>query len=386
MKETRNDFHDKTFAIITYGCQMNEHDSERLRGMLISLGLQEGPSKTADVILYNTCCVREHAEARVFGNIGALCKRKAENPGLFIAVCGCMMQQEGAANALLKRFPFVDMVFGTHSLHVFPQNFIKAWNERKPLLDVREDAEIIEGLPVKRLDKDHAYVTIMYGCNNFCSYCVVPYVRGRERSRTSSAIEAEVLELIDSGVKEITLLGQNVNSYGQGTDMDFAALLERLASLNNAPLYKFMTSHPKDLSERLIDVLAGGAPIANHVHLPVQSGSDRILSLMNRGYTSAQYLRLLDKLRAKVKDVTISTDVIVGFPSETEQDFEDTLSLVREARFASAYTFMFSPRKGTKAALMPEQIGGEEKKRRLLKLNEEIGGKESAKGERGHGQ
>lgn len=359
------------YYIESYGCQMNDHDAEKLSGMLQTCGFSPAPSKEeATLLLFNTCCVREHAEKRVFGNIGALKKRKEDEPGLLIGVCGCMMQQREVAERLFKRFPFVDLVFGTHELHHFPLLLSRTLAGER-VFSVREsDGEIVEGLPVVRGGSFSTFVTIMYGCNNFCSYCIVPYVRGRERSRAPGNIVAEVRSLAERGFREITLLGQNVNSYAYADDgVDFPALLRRVSTVEGIERIRFMTSHPKDLSPRLIEAMATLPKVCHHIHLPVQSGSNRILSEMNRRYTREKYLGLVEDIRAAVDGVELTTDIIVGFPGETEEDFEETLALVRQVGFSAAYTFMYSPRLGTRAAEMENQVPEEVKKDRLLRLN-----------------
>lgn len=362
------------YYIESYGCQMNDHDSEKLAGMLCEAGFQPAPSKEeADFILFNTCCIREHAEKRVFGNVGALKKQKDENPALCIAVCGCMMQQKDVAARLYKRFPFVDMIFGTNELHRFPILLEEALSGKRVLSVTQSDGEIAEGLPVLRESRFSTNVTIMYGCDNFCTYCIVPYVRGRERSRRSDSILEEVQGLAKAGYQEITLLGQNVNSYqGDGGAMDFPALLHKLHPVEGISRIRFMTSHPKDLSPALIEAMGSLPKVCNHIHLPVQSGSTRILQAMNRRYTREKYLGLVDALRKRVDGIEITTDFIVGFPGETEADFQDTLRLVEEVGFSAAYTFMYSPREGTVAARMEDQIPEEIKKERLARLNEAI--------------
>ncbi len=360
-----------TYHIESYGCQMNAHDSEKLSGMLLSMGFAPAKEKQkADLILFNTCCVRDHAEKRVFGNVGALKKRKDENPGLLIGVCGCMMQQQQVAKRLYERFPFVNLVFGTHSLYELPQLMQKALNGERAFSVHDTEGDVVEGLPVQRAPGVSASVTIMYGCNNFCSYCIVPYVRGRERSRAPEQIIEEISGLVAAGYSEITLLGQNVNSYGKDIPgCTFAGLLKRVNDVEGVERIRFMTSHPKDLSGELIDAMASLPKVCHHIHLPIQSGSDRVLKEMNRVYTTKDYLTLVDKLRARVPDVELTTDVIVGFPGETEADFQETLNLMERVGFAAAFTFMYSPRAGTKAAGMPEQLSDEEKKSRLLRLN-----------------
>ena len=358
------------YYIETYGCQMNEHDSEKLAGMLRECGYTKAESKKdADLILFNTCCVREHAEKRTFGNVGFVKELKQENPRLILGVCGCMMQQKDVAKRLFDRFPFVDLVFGTHELKNFPEMLLKALEEKRVFQISESDGEVIEGLPVERVEGFSTFVNIMYGCNNFCTYCIVPYVRGRERSRKAEDIVNEVREVVSSGYKEITLLGQNVNSYSSD-GLDFPALLRLVCrEVPELKRLRFMTSHPKDLSDGLIQAMSELDNLCKHIHLPVQSGSDRILKAMNRKYTSGAYLELVDKLRASVPNVEITTDIIVGFPGETEEDFEATCELVRKVGYSNAYTFAYSPRGGTIAARMEEQIPEDEKKRRLNTLN-----------------
>ncbi len=364
---------DLTYFIETYGCQMNEHDSEKLAGMLEACGFAKSETKfAADAILFNTCCVREHAEKRLMGNVGALKKLKDERPGLLVCVCGCMAQQEGVADKLYKRFPFVDLIFGTHELHLFPQLLEEAMEGRR-LARVRDlDGEIAEGLPVLRNSGVSQFVTIMYGCDNFCSYCIVPYVRGRERSRQPERILAEIRALAAGGVKEITLLGQNVNSYRGVGEIDFPELLRMASEIEGIARIRFMTSHPKDLSARLVGAIAALPKVCPHIHLPVQSGSDRVLALMNRGYTSKDYLALVANLRKAVPGIEITTDFIVGFPGEMEEDFLNSLRLAREAGFSAAYTFKYSKRGGTKAADMEGQVPEDVKKERLKRLNDAV--------------
>ncbi|MEL7603219.1 MAG: tRNA (N6-isopentenyl adenosine(37)-C2)-methylthiotransferase MiaB [Bacillota bacterium] len=360
------------YYIESYGCQMNAHDSEKIAGMLRAMGYQAAESNVeADLILFNTCCVREHAEKRVFGNVGALKKRKGENPGLIIGVCGCMMQQDEVARRLYKRYPFVNLVFGTHSLHELPSLLQQALQGERPLSVHDMDGGIVEGLPVARVPGVSASINIMYGCDNFCSYCIVPYVRGRERSRLPEHILDEARLLASQGYSEVLLLGQNVNSYGKelGGGMSFAKLLRKVNDVEGIRRIRFMTSHPKDLSDELIEAMAELNIVCDHLHLPVQSGSDRILQQMNRRYTRAQYLSLVEKLRASNPNIELTTDIIVGFPGETEEDFLDTLSLIEEVGFSAAFTFMYSPRSGTHAAGMADQIPANIKKERLLQLN-----------------
>lgn len=355
----------------TYGCQMNVRDSEHVAGILEEMGFQAATDREdADCILFNTCCVRDHAERRVFGNVGALREWKEEKPGRLLGVFGCMMQQISVAEKLYKRFPYVDIVFGTAQLSRLHEFFAEAASGNRVLAIEDTEARIEENLPSIRSSQISAFVNINFGCNNYCSYCIVPYVRGPERSRSPEAIETEVRALIAEGFSEITLLGQNVNSYGQDLgDTDFPALLKRIAATDGLRRLRFMTSHPKDVSAELIKAMADLPNVCNHVHLPIQSGSDRVLAAMNRGYTREQYLGIVDALRAAMTDVEISTDIIVGFPSETEADFSDTLEIVRRVGFTNAFTFKYSPRIGTKAAAMPGQIAEPEKSERLKRLN-----------------
>ncbi|MDO4567987.1 MAG: tRNA (N6-isopentenyl adenosine(37)-C2)-methylthiotransferase MiaB [Clostridia bacterium] len=361
----------KSFYIETYGCQMNNHDSERIAGILESCGLVMTADKnSASVILFNTCCVREHAELKVFGNVGALRARKEEHPKLIIGICGCMMQQEAVAKQLYRKYPFVDFIFGTHDMHRLPLILEEVLQGKRVFAVSGDDADIAEGLPIHRLGSASTNVNIMYGCDNFCSYCIVPYVRGRERSRSHERILAEIKHLVKSGYTEVTLLGQNVNSYRSPDGaVNFPELLSMVNDIDGLQRIRFMTSHPKDLSDELIASMAQLSKVCRHIHLPVQSGSTEILAAMNRRYSREDYLELVHKLRAAMPDIEITTDIIVGFPGESERDFEATLSLVREVCYASAYTFMYSKRSGTTAAQMPNQIPDDEKKRRLYALN-----------------
>ncbi|HOV69730.1 MAG TPA: tRNA (N6-isopentenyl adenosine(37)-C2)-methylthiotransferase MiaB [Clostridia bacterium] len=361
---------DKKYHIITYGCQMNVHDSEKIAGILEEMGYKSvSDIESADIIVVNTCCVREHAEVKVYGNVGAMKQLKDVKPNLKIVVCGCMMQQSDAAKKFMDRFPFVDICIGTSSLHKLPELIRKSFKGSRGL-DTTESTDIQENVSISRASGIRAWVSIIYGCNNYCSYCIVPYVRGRERSRNSSAIVDEVKRLADSGYKEIILLGQNVNSYGNDLpgEVTFARLLRMLDKIDGIERIRFMTSHPKDLSDELIDTIAECPHVCNQLHLPVQSGSNRILKLMNRGYTRERYLELIDKIRSKVPDIGLSTDVIVGFPSETEEDFLQTLDLFEKVRFQSSYAFKYSKRKGTAASEMPDQVPLEDKKSRLARL------------------
>lgn len=358
------------YYIETYGCQMNEHDSEKIAGMLELMGYKKAQSKQeADFILFNTCCVRDHAEKRTFGNVGFIKEIKENNPALITAVCGCMMQQREVAKRLAARFPFVDMVFGTNELHVFPIMLEKVMNGGR-VFEIKDiNGEIAEGLPIKRNEGFSTFVNIMYGCNNFCSYCIVPYVRGRERSRKAKDVVDEVKRVVnEEGFTEVTLLGQNVNSYNDD-GVSFPELLRRVNDIDGLKRLRFMTSHPKDLSHELVMAMAECDKVCEHIHLPVQSGSNRILSLMNRRYTREHYLELIDDLRSNVKGIEITTDIIVGFPTETDEDLEDTLDIVRRAGFSAAYSFAYSVRQGTKAAAMDGQIPETVKKERLARLN-----------------
>ena len=357
----------RRFMIMTYGCQMNEHDSEKLMGMLGEMGYVEASTKEeADLILFNTCCVRENAELRVYGNLGALKPLKKKNPDLRIVVCGCMMQQPHVVEEIKAKYPHVSLVFGTHNLHQFPHLLNQSYASTHLLVDVWDtEGEVIEGLPVNRKVGIKAFVNIMYGCNNFCTYCIVPYTRGRERSRTPESIVQEIESLVREGAREVTLLGQNVNSYGKGLEpadgvfgqiRSFPALLERVSQIEGLKRIRFMTSHPKDMSEDLIDVMARCENVCESLHLPVQSGSDRILKAMNRHYTKEAYLALLDKARDRIPGLSVTTDIIVGFPGETEEDHEETMDLIEKARYDSAFTFMYSIRTGTPAAEREDQV------------------------------
>ncbi len=361
----------RSFHIVTYGCQMNAHDSEKLAGMLADMGMtQADDRRSADFVLFNTCCIRDNAERRALGNVTWLKELKKEKPELLIGVCGCMVQQPQMAEKILKQYRFIDLAFGTHNLHRLPSLMLNLLTGKSRVVSITDQETLIaEGLPVKRLNDYHAYITIMYGCDNFCSYCIVPYVRGRERSRRMDDILREAEELVNGGVQEIMLLGQNVNSYGNGSQNGdtFPKLLKALDDLG-VPRIRFMTSHPKDLSDDLIEVMANGKHICNHLHLPVQSGNDEILRLMNRRYTRDDYLRKVEKLRAAIPNIGLTTDLIVSFPGETKSQFEDTCSLVDQVGYDAAFTFIYSPREGTRAAQMPGQIPADESTRRIEKL------------------
>lgn len=365
--------------VITYGCQQNENDSERIRGMLAAMGYTFTDSKEeADLILYNTCAVREGAEQRVLGNIGALSHEKRRRPGLLIGLCGCMMQQEHMAKIIKSKYKHVSLVFGTHALHKLPQLLYEALLEQKTVISVEQsDGVIAEDIPVYRTGDPKAWVSVMYGCNNFCTYCIVPYVRGRERSRRPEKIMAEIQELAARGVTEVTLLGQNVNAYGKDLEekLDFAGLLRRVNEIPGIRRIRFMTSHPKDMSEALISAMAKCEKVMPQLHLPFQAGSDRILAAMNRRYSQAQYLALVEKVRKKIPDIALTTDIIVGFPNESEEDFEETLKVLRTVRFDSVFSFIYSKRKGTPAAEIEDLVTDEEKHRRfdrLLELQNQI--------------
>lgn len=363
----------KYYHIVTFGCQMNEHDSEVMAGLLEKEGYRPVDDlHSADVILYNTCCVRENPERKVYGQVGDLKALKKKNPDVIIGIAGCMVQQPGEAEEIRKKLPHVDLVFGPHNIHRLPDLLKEVQAGRRAFEIWEKEQEIIEGLPVRRQGRLKAWVTIMYGCNNFCSYCIVPYVRGRERSRRPEDILTEVKELAQEGYKEVTLLGQNVNSYGKGLSprMDFPDLLLMLNDVEGIARIRYTTSHPRDFSDRLIDVVATADKVCENFHLPLQAGSDRILRLMGRGYTIDGYKALVNKIRSRVPHSAITTDLIVGFPGETDSDFEATLDAVREIEFDSAFTFIFSPRRGTKAASLPEQVPEDVKHERIYRLIE----------------
>lgn len=369
----------------TYGCQQNEADSERLRGWLSEMGYGFTPDEhEADLILINTCAVREHAEQRVLGNVGALVHTKRKKPDQIICVCGCMAQEPKMAERLKQSYRHVDLVFGPHALWRFPELLNRIQSRRGRIFETADEAgSIAEGIPTERQDKVRAWVSVMYGCNNFCSYCIVPYVRGRERSREPGDVLEEVRGLAAAGYKEITLLGQNVNSYGRDLPggMDFSSLLEAVNGIDGDFLIRFMTSHPKDASLRLFDTMAKCQKIAPHLHLPFQAGSDRVLAAMNRGYTKESYLKLVSELRARIPHIVLTSDVIVGFPGETAEDFEETMDLLSRVRFDALFTFLFSPREGTPAAAMPDPELPEDKAarfQRLVELQNEISAEKQA--------
>lgn len=364
----------KKYNIVTFGCQMNENDSERLAGMLVEMGYVETHEvDDSDLIIYNTCCVREHAELKVYGHLGALKSLKKARPDMVIAVCGCMMQQKEVVDYIKEKYSHVDLIFGTHNLYKFPELLYSVIGNNKSVIDVWESEGLIaEGVPIERKDGVKAWVTVMYGCNNFCSYCIVPYVRGRERSRTPEDIINEVSMLGRQGFKEITLLGQNVNSYGKdlAADISFAKLLYEVNKVKGIERIRFTTSHPKDLSDELIAAMRDCEKVCEHLHLPVQAGSSKILKEMNRKYTKEQYLELVAKIKENIPGVALTTDIIVGFPGETDEDFEDTLDVVEKVRYDSAYTFLYSKRTGTPAAKKNNQVPEEVKKHRFDRLLE----------------
>lgn len=370
----------------TYGCQQNVADGEKIKGMLSEMGFIFTENKDeADFILFNTCAIREHAEDRVFGNVGALKNLKRKKPSLIIALCGCMMEQEHVAEKIKKSFPFVNIVFGTHVIHKFPEivhtNIV---DSKRVFIRGHEQKEIVEGLPIQRDGSLRAWLTIMYGCDNFCTYCVVPHVRGREKSRKPEEILKEFKELVALGYKEITLLGQNVNSYGKGLDEDvnFAKLLKMLDEVDGDYVVRFMTSHPKDASKELFEIMAKSKHIPHHVHLPFQSGNNKVLDQMNRRYTKEKYLGLINTAKELMPDITFTSDVIVGFPGETYEEFCDTLTLIKEVEFMSLFTFIFSPREGTPAIKMEDPVPHSDKTKwfaELLKVQEEISAKNCQK-------
>lgn len=356
----------RTFHITTFGCQMNEHDSEVIDGLLTERGFSSVKErKDASIVIINTCSVRDNADKRFFGTLGQLKKIKESDPSFIVCVCGCMMQQQRVVDTIKAKYPWVDVIFGTNSIHHIPELIEKVAIEKEKVVDIIENTEeVVEGLPAKRLFDHKALVNIMFGCNNFCTYCIVPYTRGREKSRAPEAIVAEVKGLVADGVKEIMLLGQNVNSYdGNGTS--FAELLKMLNDVDGLERIRFMTSNPKDLSDELIEAFAVCDKLCRNLHLPIQSGSNRVLKRMNRKYTREDYLKLIEKLRKTVPDITLSTDIIVGFPGETNEDFEETLSIVKEVEYDSAFTFIYSIRKGTPAEKFEDQIEESEKHRRF---------------------
>ena len=365
-----------TFCVTTFGCQMNARDSEKLTGILERIGYVEEPDEEkADFVIYNTCTVRENANQRVYGRLGQLGRIKKKNPHMMIALCGCMMQEPEVVEKLNKSYRFVDLIFGTHNIYKFAELLAVRMETGRTVTDIWKDTDrIVEDLPSERKYPFKSGVNIMFGCNNFCSYCIVPYVRGRERSRDPEAIIREIERLVADGVVEVMLLGQNVNSYGKTLEhpMSFAELLRKIERIDGLERIRFMTSHPKDLSDELIQVMAGSKKICRHLHLPVQSGSTRILEKMNRRYTKEGYLSLVERIRQAMPDISLTTDIIVGFPGETEEDFQETMDVVRKVRYDSAFTFIYSKRTGTPAAAMADQIPEEVVKDRFNRLLHEV--------------
>ncbi len=367
-----------TACIKTFGCQMNARDSEKLRGILELAGYELTEKEEADFVLYNTCTVRENANQKVYGHLGYLSSLKKKNPQMVIALCGCMMQEPKVVEKIGGSYRFVDLVFGTHNIYKFAELLVTALESRRMVIDIWKDTDrIVEDLPTERTYSFKSGVNIMFGCNNFCSYCIVPYVRGRERSRKPEDIVREIEQLVTDGVVEVMLLGQNVNSYGKNLEnpVSFAELLKMVEQIEGLERIRFMTSHPKDLSDELIQVMKESKKICPHLHLPLQSGSSRILKIMNRKYTKEQYLALAQKLREEIPDISLTTDIIVGFPGETEEDFQETLDVVRRVRYDSAFTFIYSKRTGTPAAAMENQVPEDVVKdrfNRLLALVQEI--------------
>lgn len=363
-------------CVQTFGCQMNARDSEKLLGILQEIGYEPSESEEADIVVYNTCTVRENANLRVYGRLGQLRGLKRKNPHMIIALCGCMMQEKEVVEKIQKSYSFVDAVFGTYNIFKLAELLYNRWESGKMVIDIWDSQkQVVEELPTVRKFPFKSGVNIMYGCNNFCTYCIVPYVRGREKSREPRDIIREIERLADDGVKEIMLLGQNVNSYGKTLDnpVSFAQLLKEIEKIDGIERIRYMTPHPKDFCEELLDVMSQSSKICNHIHFPLQSGSTRLLKAMNRQYTKEQYLNWVDKIREKLPDVSLTTDIIVGFPGETEEDFEDTLDVVRKAQFDSAYTFIYSKRTGTPAASMENQIPEDVVKERFNRLLETVG-------------
>lgn len=368
--------HPLTFCVTTFGCQMNARDSEKLAGILEQIGYIEEPDESkADFVIYNTCTVRENANLRVYGRLGQLNRAKKKNPYMMIGLCGCMMQEPEVVEKLKKSYRFVDLIFGTHNIYKFAELIATRMESERMVIDIWKDTDkIVEDLPSERKYPFKSGVNIMFGCNNFCSYCIVPYVRGRERSRNPKDIIREIEMLAADGVVEVMLLGQNVNSYGKTLDepMSFAELLTEIEQIEGLERIRFMTSHPKDLSDELIAVMGQSQKICKHLHLPVQSGSTRILKKMNRRYTKEQYLELVEKIRKAVPDISLTTDIIVGFPGETEEDFLETMDVVRKVRYDSAFTFQYSKRTGTPAAVMEDQVPDAVVKDRFDRLLKEV--------------
>ena len=366
-----------TFCVTTFGCQMNARDSEKLCGILEAIGYVETESEEADFVIYNTCTVRENANNKVYGRLGYLQGFKKKNPDMVIALCGCMMQEPKVVEKLKKSYRFVNLVFGTHNIYKFAELITNTFESKKMVVDIWKDTDqIVEELPVERKFSFKSGVNIMFGCNNFCSYCIVPYVRGRERSRKPQDIVQEITKLVADGVVEIMLLGQNVNSYGKNLEepVTFAELLRQIEQIEGLKRIRFMTSHPKDLSDELIEVMKESKKICHHLHLPLQSGSTKVLTEMNRRYTKEQYLTLVEKIRDAVPDIALTTDIIVGFPGETEEDFAETLDVVRKVEYNSAFTFIYSKRTGTPAAEKENQVSEEVIKERFDRLLKEVQG------------
>ncbi len=363
-----------TCCINTFGCQMNARDSEKLLGILEKMGFEESDSEKSDLVLYNTCTVRDNANQKVYGRLGQLGSIKKKNPSMLIGLCGCMMQESAVVEKIKKSYPFVDLIFGTHNIYKLAEIMYNRLTGKKMVVDIQKEAEeIVEDLPVERKYPFKSGVNIMFGCNNFCSYCIVPYVRGRERSREPEEILAEIRRLVADGVVEVMLLGQNVNSYGKNlkNPVTFAELLRRVNEIEGLERIRFMTSHPKDLSDKLIQAMKECDKVCAHLHLPLQSGSSRILKAMNRRYTKEDYLSLVERIREAMPQISLTTDIIVGFPGETEEDFEETLDVVRRVRFDSAFTFIYSVRRGTPAAAM-EQVPEDVVKTRFDRLLKEV--------------
>ncbi len=362
-------------CVKTFGCQMNARDSEKLTGILEKIGYQITEDEHADFVIYNTCTVRDNANQKVYGRLGTLGSIKKKNPHMMIALCGCMMQEPAVVEKLKKSYRFVNLIFGTHNIYKFAELFASCFESDRMMIDIWKDTDkIVEDLPAERKYFFKSGVNIMFGCNNFCSYCIVPYVRGRERSRKPEDILNEIRALVADGVVEVMLLGQNVNSYGKNLEqpVSFAELLQEIEKIEGLERIRFMTSHPKDLSDELIEVMSRSSKICPHMHLPLQSGSSRLLKIMNRRYTKEQYLALTEKLRRAVPDISLTTDIIVGFPGETEEDFQETLDVVRKVRYDSAFTFIYSKRTGTPAAAMENQVPEDVVKDRFDRLLAEV--------------
>lgn len=362
-EQTRQLGRKPTFCVTTFGCQMNARDSEKLAGTLIKIGYEEIASEDADFVIYNTCTVRDNADQKVYGRLGALSNQKKKNPNMKIALCGCMMQEPSVIEKIKKSYRHVDLIFGTHNIFKFAELVTEMFESNRMVIDIWEDTDkIVEDLPVERKYKFKSGINIMFGCNNFCSYCIVPYVRGRERSREPEAIIREIEQLVADGVVEIMLLGQNVNSYGKNlvNPISFSELLQQIEKIEGLERIRFMTSHPKDLSDDLIQVMKHSTKICRHLHLPVQSGSSRILKEMNRRYTKESYLELADRIRKEIPDISLTTDLIVGFPGETLADVEETIDVVKKVQYDNAFTFIYSKRTGTPAAAMENQVPKEQ--------------------------